>query len=75
MLQYRYPLHHLSTAELPFCDLGSHLAKVETQTPEHSMYAHVQYIEQMQLHAPSHDCHRVLYHVLARTAKIASSPQ
>ena len=32
MLQYRYPLRHLSTAELPFCDLGSHLAKVEGQS-------------------------------------------
>ncbi len=28
-LRHRYPLRHLSTAELPFCDLGAHLAKVE----------------------------------------------
>jgi hypothetical protein len=70
MLQYRYPLRHLSTAELPFCDLGSHLAKVEAQTPEHSMYAHVHSIEQM--HAPSHvamiatECCIMFWHALQR---------
>jgi hypothetical protein len=28
-LQHQYPLRHLDTVELPYCDLGSYLAKVQ----------------------------------------------
>jgi hypothetical protein len=29
-LRHRYPLRHLDTTELPYCDLGSYLAKVHS---------------------------------------------
>lgn len=35
-LQHRYPLRHLSTADLPFCDLGSYLAKVQVDGGTHA---------------------------------------
>ena len=35
-LRHRYPLRHLSTLDLPFCDLGSYLAKVQVDGGTHA---------------------------------------